>query len=89
MYTPWGTKGSRRLKHGTRKTKVHWKVLGLQDPTATASTPSIEDIRREIISASSHGLSRETLARAQTKKGASRQSVPKTAITNPKQKVRS
>jgi hypothetical protein len=86
MYTPWGTKGSHRPKRGTRKTKVHWDVLGLQDPAMTSSTPSIEDIRREIISASSTGLSRETLARAQTK-GVSRQSGPKAAITNTKQKV--
>lgn len=88
MYTPWGTKGSRRPKHGTRKTKVHWNVLGLQDPAMTSSTPSIEDIRREIISASRAGLSSETLARAQTK-GASRQSGLKAAGSIPKQRARS
>ena len=84
MFTPWGAKGSNRSK-GARKRKVHWDVLGLQDPTVISSTPSIEDIRRQIISASNHGLSRETLARAQTK-GASRQSVSKAAV---KQRVRS
>lgn len=88
MYTSWATKGSRRPKHSTRKTKVHWDVLGLQDPAMTSSTPSIEDIRREIISASSIGLSSETLARAQTK-GASRESGPKALGSIPKQKARS
>jgi len=88
MYIPWGIKGSRRPKHGTRKTKVHWDVLGLQDPAVSSPTPSIEDIRREIISASNHGLSLETLARAQTK-GASRQSVPKTTVSILKQRARS
>lgn len=88
MYIPWATKGSRKPKHGTRKTKVHWDVLGLQDPAVTSSTPSIEDIRREIISASSAGLSSETLARAQTK-GASRQSGLKAAGSIPQQRARS
>lgn len=87
MFTPWGGKGSNRPK-GTRKRKVHWDALGLRDPTVTSSTPSIEDLRRQIISASNHGLSRETLARAQTK-GASRQSGSQAAVTAPKQKVRS
>lgn len=88
MYPAWGTKGSRRPKHGTRKTKVHWEMLGLQDPAVSSPTPSIEDIRREIISASNHGLSLETLARAQTK-GASRQSGPKATGSIPKQRARS
>ena len=88
MYTSWGTKGSHRPKRGTRKAKVHWDVLGLQDPAVSSFRPSIEDIRREIISASNHGLSLETLARTQTK-GASRQSGPKAAGSIPKQRVRS
>lgn len=87
MYTPWGTKGSHRPKQGTRKAKVHWDVLGLQDPAMTSCTPSIEDIRRQIISASSHGLSPETLARAQTK-SAPRKSVPKAAASTRKREAR-
>lgn len=88
MYTPWGTKGSHRSKLGTRKTKVHWDALGLQDPAATSSAPSIEDIRRQIISASSAGLSPESLARSQAK-GVSRPTVSKTAVSTPKQRIRS
>lgn len=88
MYTSWRTKGSHRPKRGTRKAKVHWDVLGLHDPAVSSSRPSIEDIRREIISASSAGLSSETLARAQTK-GASRKSGLKPAGSIPQQSARS
>lgn len=88
MYTSWGTKGSHRPKRGTRKAKVHWDVLGLQDPAVSSFRPSIEELRREIISASNHGLSLETLARAQIK-GASRQSGPKATVSVPKQRIRS
>ena len=88
MYTLWGTKGSHRSKQGNRKAKVHWDVLGLEDPAVTSCIPSIEDIRRQIITASSYGLSPETLARAQTK-GASRKSVPKAAVSTRKRGDRS
>jgi len=88
MDTPWGTKGSHRSKPRTSKPKVHWDVLGLQDPAVTSSTPSIDDIRRQIILASSSGLSLETLARVQTK-GASRQSPSKVAVPTHKPGARS
>jgi hypothetical protein len=88
MDTPWGTKRSHRLKPRTPKPKVHWDVLGLQDPAVTSSTPSIDEIRRQIISASSSGLSLETLARVQTK-GASRQSASKVAVRTHKPSARS
>ena len=87
MYTPWGTKGSHRSKPRTPKPKVHWDVLGLQEPAVTSSTLSIDDIRRQIISASSSGLSLETLARAQTK-GVSRHSGPRAAVPTRKRGVR-
>ena len=38
------------------KTKIRWNLLGLQDPACVESTPSMEDIRREIISMASRGL---------------------------------
>jgi hypothetical protein len=88
MYTPWGTKGSHRSKPRTPKPKVDWNVLGLQEPAVTSSTPSIDDIRRQIISASRSGLSLETLARAQTK-GVSRQSASKVAVRTHKPSARS
>jgi len=43
--------------------KFRWEVLGLQDPAESSSTPSIEDVRRQIVSASHHDLSPNTLAR--------------------------
>lgn len=67
MYIRLGTMRSHKSKHGTRKTKVRWDVLGLQDPAVTSLIPSIEDIRRQVISASNYGLSPDTLARSQTK----------------------
>jgi hypothetical protein len=44
-----------------RKRVIHWELLGLQGPAVT----SIEEIRRQIISASRGGLSPDTMARTQ------------------------
>ena len=49
------------------KRKFHWDVLGLENPAETLSTSSIENVRRQIISASNHGLSPETPARSRKK----------------------
>jgi len=76
MKPSWWMKPSHRQKARIRKTRVRWDLLGLKDPAETSCTTSIEDIRRQIISAANHGLGPGTLARAQTK-GASRKSVPK------------
>jgi hypothetical protein len=80
MYSRWGTKSLSRSNYGIRKTTVHWEVLGLRDPAVTSSTSSIEEIRRQVISASNYGLSSETLAPTQTQ-GLSRQSGLKSAET--------
>lgn len=72
----WGTKASPRRKRAIRRTRVHWDLLGLQDPARISSAPSIEDIRRQIISASSHGLSPDTLSRSHVN-GPSRKKVVK------------
>ena len=75
MNTSWGTKSPHRRKRSILRTKVRWEVLGLQSPTQS-SEPSIEDIRRQVISASCTGLSPDTLTQTQTK-GAARKAVPK------------
>ena len=67
MKTSWGTMTSQRRKRVTRQTKFHWDVLGLQDPAQTSSALSIEDIRRQITSAASQGLSPDTLSRSRQK----------------------
>lgn len=67
MNTSWGTKSSHRRTRAIRRTKVRWDLLGLQDPQQTPSTTSIDDIRRQIISAASQGLSPDTLSRSQAK----------------------
>jgi len=69
MNTLWGTKATHRRKRAIRRTKVRWEILGLQDPVQLSSTPSIEDIRRQIISAASQGLSPDTLSRSHAKAG--------------------
>jgi hypothetical protein len=87
MTTSWGTKSPHQRKRSILRTKVRWEVLGLQDP-AQSVAPSIEDVRRQIISASSYGLSPDTLARTQTK-GAAHQSAPKAAVSTQTRRPRS
>jgi hypothetical protein len=42
-------------------------MLGLQDPTLLSSSPSIEDIRRQISLAARQGLCSDTVSRSQQK----------------------
>ena len=44
-----------------RRRTIHWELLGLHGPAVT----SIDEIRRQIISASNSGLSPESVARSQ------------------------
>lgn len=67
MNTSWGTKAPHRRKRAILRTKVRWDVLGLQEPAQTSSTMSIEDIRRQITSAASQGLSPDTVSRSRQK----------------------
>ncbi len=83
MNTSWGTKASHRRKRAIRRTKVRWDLLGLQDPEQTISTTSIDDIRRQIISAASQGLSPDTLSRSHAK-DARPQTRPKTSVATRK-----
>jgi len=69
MNTSWGTKAPHRRKRAILRTKVRWEVLGLQEPAPTSSTMSIEDIRRQITSAASQGLSPDTVSRSRQKDG--------------------
>jgi hypothetical protein len=55
--------------------KFRWEVLGLQDPAESSSTPSIADVRRQIVSASHHGLSLNTLARCHKKQKRTKSSI--------------
>jgi hypothetical protein len=69
MNTSWGTKAPHRRKRAILRTKVRWEILGLQDPAQLSSAPSIEDIRRQITSAASQGLSPDTVSRSREKEG--------------------
>ncbi|MDH4081795.1 MAG: hypothetical protein OEU68_18520 [Nitrospira sp.] len=69
MNTSWGAKAPHRRKRVVVRTKVRWEILGLQDPALSSSSPSIEDLRRQITSAASSGLSSETLSRLGQKDG--------------------
>lgn len=64
MNLSWRVKVSQKRRGSTHKWKVRWDVLGLPDPAVTSGTPSIEDVRRQILSASNYGLSPETRARS-------------------------
>lgn len=83
MNTSWGTKASHRRKRAIRRTKVRWDLLGLQDPERTTATTSIDDIRRQIISAASQGLSQDTVARSHAKTGRPKPS-PKASVATRK-----
>lgn len=65
MKTSWGTKSPNKRRRVVLRTKVRWEKLGLQDPAGSASVPSIEDLRRQIASAASQGLSPDTVSRSQ------------------------
>jgi hypothetical protein len=69
MNSSWGTKAPHRRKRAILRTKVRWEILGLQDPAQLSSAPSIEDIRRQITSAASQGLSPDTVSRSREKEG--------------------
>jgi len=64
MKTSWGANASYRRKRVVPRTKVRWEMLGLRDPAQSSSSPSIEALRRQIISAASSGLSSDTLSRS-------------------------
>lgn len=83
MNTFWGAKTSHRRKRVVLRTKVRWEILGLQGPTQSSSSPSIEDIRRQITSAASWGLSSDTLSRS-IKKDLRPKSGPKATVANRK-----
>lgn len=78
--TSWGAgKSSRRRKRTVLRTKIRWDVLGLQDPEAMATTPSMEFIRRQIISMASQGL--EAQSRSSQKDASRQPSTDATAST--------
>ncbi len=60
------SKTSHKRKTTRLKPKIRWDRLGLQDPMNADSTPSMADIRREIISMASRGLGPDTQSRSNT-----------------------
>jgi hypothetical protein len=75
MNSGWWMTASRRQMPRSRKI-IRWKLLGLRDPAVT----SIEDVRRQVISAASVGLSSETVARTQ-RLGITPQSISKKTVS--------
>jgi len=69
MKTSWGMKAPHRRKQAALRTKVRWEKLGLEDPSQSSSALSIDDIRRQITSAASQGLSPDTISRSHAKEG--------------------
>ena len=75
MNSGWWMTASRRQIPRSRKI-IRWKLLGLQDPAVT----SIEDVRRQVISAASAGLGPDTVARTQ-RMGVTPQSISKKTVS--------
>jgi hypothetical protein len=68
MKTPMSAQGSKtRNKRGKAKPKVRWEQLGLTDPSESNTTPSIEEIRREVTLMASRGLAQGTRTRSMAK----------------------
>jgi len=64
----WGSsKTSRKGRRTVTKTKIRWDVLGLQGPARDSSSPSIEEIRRQVTSMASYGLDPGTRSRSAPK----------------------
>lgn len=81
MKTSWGTKAPHRRKQAILRTKVRWERLGLEDPAHAPSALSIEDIRRQITSAASQGLSPDTVSRSHRTDGHSKAGSKKVGTT--------
>ncbi|HMS86616.1 MAG TPA: hypothetical protein PKD12_23565 [Nitrospira sp.] len=69
MKTAWGSKSPNRRRRVVLRTKVRWDKLGLQEPIGSTSAPSIDDLRRQITSAASQGLSPDTVSRSRREDG--------------------
>ncbi len=63
--TAWkSTKAGKKKTRPAYKPKIRWELLGLSDPEATESTPSIESIRKEVSSLASRGFGQGTRSRS-------------------------
>ncbi len=60
----WGSNKSRA--RGTRKPKVRWEVLGLQNPLDGRLMTSMEDIRQQALSLANAGLKQGLASRRLT-----------------------
>jgi hypothetical protein len=57
----WGSNTARKKRaRGTRKPKVRWEVLGLQNPLGASLMTSMEDIRQQALSLASSELKQGT-----------------------------
>ena len=59
MIVRWGSTAKNRAR-GTRKPKVRWEVLGLQNPLGAGVMPSMEDIRQQALSLANGELKQGT-----------------------------
>ena len=63
--TNWrGGKKVDRIKRVRRKPKIRWQYLGLSDPADVRPGPSMDEIRREVLTLSSRGLGHGVRARS-------------------------
>ena len=70
----------RKRKRNMVKPKIRWNLLGLQDPACVESTPSMEEVRREINSMASRGPGAGTRSTSDAKKTISQSERDATAV---------
>jgi len=61
IYSGWGSMKVRNKRaRATRKPKIRWEILGLQDPLRASLTTAMEDIRQQVSSLARCGLEQST-----------------------------
>ncbi len=66
MKTMMNWRGNRKTDRGKRvreKPKIRWQYLGLKDPAEESQSPSMAEIRRQVVTLSSRGLGQAARSR--------------------------
>lgn len=75
--TNWrGNKKIDRTKRVRPKPKIRWQHLGLTDPGEERSIPSMDEIRRQVVTLSSRGLGHAVRSRPVAPSGSSDKGAP-------------
>jgi len=72
MKTVMNWRGNKKIDRGKRvreKPKIRWHHLGLKDPAEDSQTPSMAEIRRQVVTLSSRGLGQVVRSRPVAQSG--------------------